>query len=107
MEHPNSNERLWPGGGKAARQTFGPGGQVQSAEEVPPAQVKWWSTERHLNGELVHDKDASLLWKEIAVKLKDTALYVYDTVSASVIIWVPKLGESKSGQMVLEKVKWA
>ena len=30
----------------------------------------------------------------------------YD-VSASVIIWVPKLGESKSGKMVSEKVKWA
>ena len=33
--------------------------------------------------------------------------YQYDAVSASVIIWVPKLGESKSGQMVSEKVKWA
>ena len=87
MEHPNSNERLWPGGGKAARQTFGPGGQVQSAEEVPPAQVKWWSTERHLNGELVHDKDGSLLWKEIAVKLKDTALYVYSIVSWRRSVW--------------------
>ena len=31
----------------------------------------------------------------------------YDAVSASVIIWVPKSGESKSGQMVSEKVKWA
>ena len=28
-----------------------------------------------------------------------------DAVSASVIIWVPKLGESESGQMVSEK-KW-
>ena len=32
---------------------------------------------------------------------------VYGAVSASVFIWVPKLGESRSGQMVSEKVKWA
>ena len=31
----------------------------------------------------------------------------YVAVSASVFISVPKLGESKSGQMVSEKVKWA
>ena len=31
----------------------------------------------------------------------------YDAVSASVIIWVPESGESKSGQMVSEKVKWS
>ena len=33
--------------------------------------------------------------------------WVYDAVSASVIIWVPKLGENKTGQMVSEKMKWA
>ena len=33
--------------------------------------------------------------------------YVYVAVSASVIIWVPKSGESKSGQMVPEKVIWS
>ena len=31
----------------------------------------------------------------------------YVAVSASVIIWVPKSGESKSGQMVSEKVIWS
>ena len=31
----------------------------------------------------------------------------YVAVSASVIIWVPKSGESKSGQMVPEKVIWS
>ena len=34
-------------------------------------------------------------------------IYVYVAVSASVIIWVPKSGESKSGQMVSEKVIWS
>ena len=33
--------------------------------------------------------------------------FVYVAVSASVIIWVPKSGESKSGQMVSEKVIWS
>ena len=40
------------------------------------------------------------------VYLSQTMALSYDAVSASVIIWVPKLGESKSGQMVSEKVKW-
>ena len=31
----------------------------------------------------------------------------YDTVSANVIIWVLQMGESESGQIVSEKVKWA
>ena len=31
----------------------------------------------------------------------------YVAVSASVIIWVPKSGESKSGQTVSEKVIWS
>ena len=31
----------------------------------------------------------------------------YVAVSASVIIWVPKSDESKSGQMVPEKVIWS
>ena len=34
-------------------------------------------------------------------------VFSYDAVSASVIIWVPKSGESKSGQMVSEKVIWS
>ena len=33
--------------------------------------------------------------------------FPYVAVSASVIIWVPKSGESKSGQMVSEKVIWS
>ena len=33
--------------------------------------------------------------------------YPYDAVSANVLIWVLKMGESESGQMVSEKVKWA
>ena len=36
-----------------------------------------------------------------------SASHVYDAVSASVIIWVPKSGESKSGQIVSEKVIWS
>ena len=36
-----------------------------------------------------------------------TSLLLYVAVSASVIIWVPKSGESKSGQMVPEKVIWS
>ena len=37
-------------------------------------------------------------------KSTDLCQHVYDAaVSASVIIWVPKLGESKSGQMVSKK----
>ena len=31
----------------------------------------------------------------------------YDAVSANVMIWVLQMGESESGQMVSEKVKWA
>ena len=31
----------------------------------------------------------------------------YDAVSANVVIWVLKMGESESGQMVSEKLKWA
>ena len=34
-------------------------------------------------------------------------LMIYDTVSANVMIWVLQMGESESGQMVSEKVKWA
>ena len=39
------------------------------------------------------------VWEE----LERAVQRYYDAVSASVIIWVPKLGESKSGQMVSEK----
>ena len=33
-------------------------------------------------------------------------LLQYDSVSVEPIIWVRGMGESESGQMVLEKIKW-
>ena len=41
------------------------------------------------------------------VKQRNLVEDKYVAVSASVIIWVPKSGESKSGQMVSEKVIWS
>ena len=40
-------------------------------------------------------------------KVTDFFHWNYVAVWASVIIWVPKSGESKSGQMVSEKVIWS
>ena len=39
--------------------------------------------------------------------LRTSVYLLYDAVSANVVIWVLKMGESESGQMVSEKVKWA
>ena len=44
---------------------------------------------------------------KIAIENTPKLITNYDAVSANVLIWVLKMGENESGQMVSEKVKWA
>ena len=58
-------------------------------------------------GNKIKHLETGFIYSFYTFSLYNIYLDVYVAVSASVIIWVPKSGESKSGQMVSEEVIWS